>query len=188
MRRIESVWPGVERVDAAYEYKKSAFFFEGTFSSWSIKRHFLPKQKLQLHFWELSNIFSHHRESVLGGQKNHCHVWLSQTSQRLWLPFICHQGGCCCPCVIQRENPLLCEEQILEVRFVTSLDPNADRYHALMNISYHSYSYNERRGRMDGGYPRFIYKDLPGVGFRVDAAFQNRGRCYSKVSPSAGAL
>lgn len=38
------------------------------------------------------------------------------------------------------------------------------------------YSYNERRNRMDGGYPKFIHRGIPGIGHRVDSAFENRGR------------
>lgn len=28
---------------------------------------------------------------------------------------------------------------------------------------------------MDDGYPKFINTELPGIGFRVDAAFENKG-------------
>lgn len=28
---------------------------------------------------------------------------------------------------------------------------------------------------MDRGYPKLITTELPGIGFRVDAAFENRG-------------
>lgn len=64
--------------------------------------------------------FSRQRGSLLGDQRKHCVAWLSQTSQRLWLPFICHQGRCCCPCVIHKQNPPLCGEQILEVSNIES--------------------------------------------------------------------
>lgn len=57
------------------------------------------------------------------------------------------------------------------------LNPDIDRCHVLMNTSpYYSYSYNERRSRMDGGFPKFIHRELSGIGYRVDAAFENRGR------------
>lgn len=57
------------------------------------------------------------------------------------------------------------------------MNPNIDRYRVLTNTApYYSYSYNERRGRMDGGYPKFIHRGLPGIGYRVDAAFEHRGR------------
>ncbi|XP_068186500.1 macrophage metalloelastase-like [Antennarius striatus] len=40
------------------------------------------------------------------------------------------------------------------------------------------WSYNERRGRKDPGFPKLIRRGLPGIGSRVDAAFENRGYLY----------
>ncbi|CAL8364264.1 unnamed protein product [Lota lota] len=40
------------------------------------------------------------------------------------------------------------------------------------------WSFNERRGKMDVGYPRYIYRDFPGIGYKVDAAFENNGYMY----------
>lgn len=31
---------------------------------------------------------------------------------------------------------------------------------------------------MDRGYPRLIYRDFPGIGYRVQAAFENRGTVF----------
>lgn len=60
---------------------------------------------------------------------------------------------------------------------INLLISDIDRYHMSLNTSqYYSYSYNERRGKMDGGFPKFIHRELPGIGYRVDAAFANRGR------------
>ena len=38
------------------------------------------------------------------------------------------------------------------------------------------YSYNEVRREMDSGYPRLITQDFPGIGSKVDAAFENYGK------------
>ncbi|TKS83805.1 Stromelysin-1 [Collichthys lucidus] len=120
MRRIGSVWPGVERVDAAYAYKNSAFFFEGN-QYWEVRRTIVmsgyPKPLSDLGF-----------PSSVTKVDAAVHV----SFKRRTLFFV------------------------------------RDKY----------WSYNEKRRRMDGGYPRFIYKDLPGVGYRVDAAFQNRAYLY----------
>ncbi|CAL8266910.1 unnamed protein product [Merluccius merluccius] len=40
------------------------------------------------------------------------------------------------------------------------------------------WSFNERRGKMDRGYPRYIFRDYPGIGYKVDAAFENNGYVY----------
>ncbi|XP_042343228.1 collagenase 3-like [Plectropomus leopardus] len=45
------------------------------------------------------------------------------------------------------------------------------------------WSYNEARNRMDPGYPRFITQDFPGIGSKVDAAFENYGYLYFSDGP-----
>lgn len=40
------------------------------------------------------------------------------------------------------------------------------------------WSFNERVGKMDRGYPRYIYRDFPSIGYKVDAAFENHGYLY----------
>ncbi|MBN3285595.1 MMP3 protein, partial [Polyodon spathula] len=45
----------------------------------------------------------------------------------------------------------------------------------LFFIEHKYWSYDESRGRMDPGYPRQIYQDFPGIGNKVDAAFENYG-------------
>nr|XP_046246303.1 collagenase 3-like [Scatophagus argus] len=40
------------------------------------------------------------------------------------------------------------------------------------------WSYDEVRNQMDSGYPRSISRDFPGIGSRVDAAFENFGYLY----------
>lgn len=50
-------------------------------------------------------------------------------------------------------------------------------YYVLMNPPPHvTHSYNDRMGRMDAGYPKLIQTEFPGIGSRVDAAFENKGR------------
>lgn len=45
------------------------------------------------------------------------------------------------------------------------------------------WSYDERTNRMDFGYPRFISQDFPGIGSKVDAAFENYGYLYFSDGP-----
>ncbi|KAJ8368812.1 hypothetical protein SKAU_G00088400 [Synaphobranchus kaupii] len=40
------------------------------------------------------------------------------------------------------------------------------------------WSYDESRGQMDQGYPRYIFFDFPGIGLKVDAVFDNYGYLY----------
>uniref|UniRef100_A0A667XJF5 Matrix metallopeptidase 30 n=1 Tax=Myripristis murdjan TaxID=586833 RepID=A0A667XJF5_9TELE len=91
-RKIQSVWPGINHVDAAYEFKSDniVFLFEG-------------KKKKNI---------------------NHCIAYVL--------------NGCSSFC----------------------------------------YSFNNRRGRMDAGYPKLIYRDFRGIGYKVDSAFENNGYLY----------
>nr|UZH45424.1 matrix metalloproteinase-30 [Scatophagus argus] len=122
MRKIQSVWPGISKVDAAYEYKKSntAIFFEGD------------------HYWGISG------NTVLPGYP--------KPLRDFGFP----------PSVTK-------VDAAVHVSFIGR---------TFLFVRHKYWSYNERRGRMDGGYPRFIYRDLPGIGYRVDAAFENRGYLY----------
>ncbi|XP_028320500.1 collagenase 3-like [Gouania willdenowi] len=45
------------------------------------------------------------------------------------------------------------------------------------------WSYDERRNQMDPGYPRLITQDFPGIGSKVDAAFENYGYLYFSDGP-----
>ncbi|KAJ4942148.1 hypothetical protein JOQ06_012016 [Pogonophryne albipinna] len=45
------------------------------------------------------------------------------------------------------------------------------------------YCYDERRNQMDFGYPRSIILDFPGIGSKVDAAFENYGYLYFSNGP-----
>ncbi|KAK5904452.1 hypothetical protein CesoFtcFv8_006015 [Champsocephalus esox] len=45
------------------------------------------------------------------------------------------------------------------------------------------WSYDERRNQMDFGYPRSIVLDFPGIGSKVDAAFENYGYLYFSDGP-----
>ncbi|XP_066506526.1 matrix metallopeptidase 30 [Hoplias malabaricus] len=40
------------------------------------------------------------------------------------------------------------------------------------------WSFNERTGKMDTGFPKSIQRDFPGIGSKVDAAFENYGYLY----------
>ncbi|XP_041662201.1 collagenase 3-like [Cheilinus undulatus] len=45
------------------------------------------------------------------------------------------------------------------------------------------WSYDEGRNQMDRGYPRSIRRDFPGIGSKVDAAFENYGYLYFSNGP-----
>ncbi|KAK7883214.1 hypothetical protein WMY93_029388 [Mugilogobius chulae] len=45
------------------------------------------------------------------------------------------------------------------------------------------WSYDEARNQMDQGYPRYITQDFPGIGSRVDAAFEAHGHLYFSNGP-----
>ncbi|XP_067463471.1 matrix metallopeptidase 30 [Thunnus thynnus] len=122
MKKIQSVWPGISKVDAAYEYKirNTVVFFEGD------------------HYWAISG------NTVLRGYpKPLSDFGFSQSVTKI--------------------------DAAVHVS-VTG--------RTLLFVNNRYWSYNERRGRMDAGYPKFIHKELPGIGFRVDAAFESRGYLY----------
>lgn len=121
MKKIQSVWPPISKVDAAYEYKRnSVIFFEGN------------------HYWGIRG------NTVLPGY-----------------PKPISDFGF--PRSVTRVDAAVYVSVIGRTLFFVD-----NRY----------WSYNERRGKMDRGYPKFIFRDLPGIGFRVDAAFENRGYLY----------
>lgn len=45
------------------------------------------------------------------------------------------------------------------------------------------WSYDEAQNQMDHGYPRLINQDFPGIGSKVDAAFENHGYLYFSNGP-----
>uniref|UniRef100_A0A665W905 Collagenase 3-like n=1 Tax=Echeneis naucrates TaxID=173247 RepID=A0A665W905_ECHNA len=45
----------------------------------------------------------------------------------------------------------------------------------LLFVNSKYWGYDERSGTMDDGYPKFIHRDLPGIGNQVDAAFESKG-------------
>uniref|UniRef100_A0A667WQY1 Peptidase metallopeptidase domain-containing protein n=1 Tax=Myripristis murdjan TaxID=586833 RepID=A0A667WQY1_9TELE len=53
----------------------------------------------------------------------------------------------------------------------------------LMFVNKQYWSYDERRNQMDSGYPRNINWDFPGIGSKVDAAFENFGYLYFSNGP-----
>lgn len=122
MKKIQSVWPGITHVDAAYEYKKSntVIFFEGD-HYWGIRGNtVLPGYPKPLSDFGLPSTVT----------KIDAAVYVSITSRTLLFA--------------------------------------GNKY----------WSYNERRDKMDRGFPKLISRELPGIGYRVEAAFENRGYLY----------
>uniref|UniRef100_A0A8D3BQH9 Matrix metallopeptidase 30 n=1 Tax=Scophthalmus maximus TaxID=52904 RepID=A0A8D3BQH9_SCOMX len=119
MKSIQSAWPGISNVDAAYEYKKrnKVIFFEGD------------------HYWGIRG------DAVLPGYPR--------------------------PITDFGFPPYVTKVDAAVHVSVTSK--------TLLFANNKYWSYNERRGRMDFGYPRYIKIELPGIGYRVDAAFENKG-------------
>ncbi|XP_032878240.1 macrophage metalloelastase-like [Amblyraja radiata] len=58
-----------------------------------------------------------------------------------------------------------------------------ERKKALFFIGEIYWSYNLRRRRMERGYPRRINYDFPGIGNKIDSAFQNSGFLYLSNGP-----
>ncbi|GAA6218316.1 collagenase 3-like [Lates japonicus] len=59
--------------------------------------------------------------------------------------------------------------------------PTTGKTFIFVNNQY--WSYDESRNQMDFGYPRYITQDFPGVGSKVDAAFENYGYLYFSSGP-----
>uniref|UniRef100_A0A671VBV8 Peptidase metallopeptidase domain-containing protein n=1 Tax=Sparus aurata TaxID=8175 RepID=A0A671VBV8_SPAAU len=53
----------------------------------------------------------------------------------------------------------------------------------LIFVNNQYWSYDDLRNQMDRGYPRFISWDFPGIGSKVDAAFENYGYLYFSNGP-----
>ncbi|XP_070838812.1 matrix metallopeptidase 30 [Chaetodon trifascialis] len=120
-KKIQSVWPGISKVDAAYEYKRgNVIFFEGD------------------HYWGIRG------KTVQPGYPKPLRDFGFPSS-------------------------VTKVDAAVHVSFVGR---------TLLFVGNKYWSYNERRGRMDGGYPKFIHRALPGIGHRVDAVFENRGNLY----------
>uniref|UniRef100_A0A672HD90 Matrix metallopeptidase 30 n=1 Tax=Salarias fasciatus TaxID=181472 RepID=A0A672HD90_SALFA len=118
--KIQSVWAGITKVDAAYEYKRdnTVFFFKVQNLVMSY-----PKRLSDLGF-----------PSSVTGVDAAVHV--SSASRTLFF------------------------------------------------VGYRFWSFNERRGKMDRGYPKLIHRELRGIGYKVDAAFENRGFLYFSYGSS----
>ncbi|XP_069003184.1 collagenase 3-like [Embiotoca jacksoni] len=122
MGKVQSVWPRISKVDAAYEYKKqnTITFFEGD------------------HYWKIrGNIV------LPGYPKPLTDIGLPASVTKV--------------------------DAAVHVSFTSR---------TLLFVNNKFWSYSEKRGRMDGGFPKFIHRELPGIGHRVDAAFENRGYLY----------
>lgn len=118
-RKISSLWPGINRVDAVYELRhNTVIVIEG-------KR-----------YWKVR------RQSVQPGYP--------KALRNLGLP-----------------------------SYVSRVDAAVHLSHSsktLFFVNNKYWSYNERRDRMDHGFPKYIYADFPVA--RVDAAFEYRGYLY----------
>lgn len=121
-KKIQSVWPGISKVDAAYGFKKgnTAIFFEGD------------------HYW--------------GIRGNTVQPGYPKPLRDFGFP-----------------SSVTKVDAAVHVSFIGR---------TLFFVGNKYWSYNERRGRMDGGFPKLIHRGLPGIGRRVDAAFENRGYLY----------
>uniref|UniRef100_A0A8C2ZKP9 Peptidase metallopeptidase domain-containing protein n=1 Tax=Cyclopterus lumpus TaxID=8103 RepID=A0A8C2ZKP9_CYCLU len=53
----------------------------------------------------------------------------------------------------------------------------------LIFVNNQYWSYDQGRNQMDVGYPRYITQDFPGIGSKVDAAFENYGYLYFSDGP-----
>ncbi|XP_053187113.1 uncharacterized protein LOC128370954 [Scomber japonicus] len=118
--KIQSVWPGINKVDAAYEKGNTVVLFEGD------------------HYWKVRG------KTVLPGYP----------------------------------KPLT---DFGFSRSVTKVDAAVHvpfKSRTLLFVGSRYWRYNEERGRMHIGYPKSIDRGFPGIGYRVDAAFENRGYLY----------
>ncbi|XP_060941336.1 uncharacterized protein LOC133019018 [Limanda limanda] len=119
-KSIQSTWPGISQVDAAYEYKKTVIFFEGD------------------HYWGIRG------NTVLPGYP--------KPLRDLRIPVYINKV-----------------DAAVHVEFTGR---------TLFFVRNKYWSYNERRRKMDRGYPKLIKTEIPGIGNRVDAVFENRGYLY----------
>ncbi|XP_077355407.1 macrophage metalloelastase-like [Festucalex cinctus] len=121
-RVINSVWSGINKVDAAYEYKarNTVVLIEGD------------------HYWQVK------RNTVLPG--------FPKPLSDFGLP-----------------SSVTKVDAAVHVPFVGR---------TLFFVKNKYWSYNERRGRMDRRNPRLIRTELPGIGYRVDAALEYRGYLF----------
>ncbi|KAL4657327.1 collagenase 3-like [Arapaima gigas] len=69
------------------------------------------------------------------------------------------------------------------VRAIDSAVYEASTRKTLFFVKNMYWSYNEAKRKMDRGFPRYIMTDFPGIGARVDAAFQNYGYLYFSEGP-----
>lgn len=100
-------------------------------------------------------------------------------SPNIWPPFVCSQGGCCCPFVIFKQTSPILEGSLLSN---TNETIQLTRKINLRRVS-HLCSYTEQRHEMDHGYLKFIHSEFPGIGLKVDAAFEHRGRSCTACIP-----
>ncbi|XP_061817746.1 uncharacterized protein [Nerophis lumbriciformis] len=126
-RKISSIWPGINKVDAAYEYKRRniVVLFEGN------------------RYWQVR------RNSVLPG--------FPKPLSDLGFP-----------------SSVTKVDAAVHVTFLGR---------TLFFVENKYWSYSERRGRMDRRNPKLIRTEIPGIGYRVDAVFENRGYLYFSYGP-----
>uniref|UniRef100_A0A667XBH1 Matrix metallopeptidase 30 n=1 Tax=Myripristis murdjan TaxID=586833 RepID=A0A667XBH1_9TELE len=122
-RKIQSVWPGINHVDAAYEFKSDniVFLFEG-------------KKKKNI-----------------------------------------NQGNTVLPGYPKPLSDLGFPPSVTKVDAAVYVTFTG---RTLLFERHRYWSFNNRRGRMDAGYPKLIYRDFRGIGYKVDSAFENNGYLY----------
>ncbi|XP_028321658.1 collagenase 3-like isoform X2 [Gouania willdenowi] len=127
MKKISSVWAGIDKVDAVYEYKTN-----------NVVRIFKGNQYRSFRG----------NAALPGFPKSISHFGFPSSVTKV--------------------------DAAVHVSFTSK---------TLFFVNNKLWSYDERRGRMDRGYPKFIHRELPGIGSRVDAAFENRGYLYFTNGP-----
>ncbi|MBN3300149.1 MMP13 Collagenase, partial [Amia calva] len=69
------------------------------------------------------------------------------------------------------------------VRQIDAAVYDKDSSKTLFFVKNKYYSYNEARKQMDRGFPRSLARDFPGIGKKIDAAFQKQGFTYLLSGP-----
>ncbi len=113
MHEIQSTWPSINSVDAAYEFsgRDISFLFKG--------KVIFPKDSLggvKQGFRNSVVWSSTYRAAVLGSKRQHYFAWISQTHNQIWVSNIREKDWCSCICKINWAHFVFCWNQILEVR------------------------------------------------------------------------
>uniref|UniRef100_A0A672HCV5 Matrix metallopeptidase 30 n=1 Tax=Salarias fasciatus TaxID=181472 RepID=A0A672HCV5_SALFA len=133
--KIQSVWAGITKVDAAYEYKRDNTVF----------------------FFKVQNL----------------------VMSRYWG----FRGNAALPGYPKRLSDLGFPSSVTGVDAAVHVS-SASRTLFFVGYRFWRRVFNERRGKMDRGYPKLIHRELRGIGYKVDAAFENRGFLYFSYGSS----